>query len=71
MADALSRRETPATSQLLLLTTPTFEFLKILLPKNQSDVDLLQLRTEVLSNSEKHPHFSINNEILYFKGNTF
>lgn len=43
MADALSRCDTPFTSNLYLLTTPTFGFLPILVTENKLFPDLQEL----------------------------
>lgn len=71
VTDALSRRNTPDSSQLILLTTPTFEFLRVLLQENKSHPDMLTLHKEIQNGSARHPDFSIHNDILYFKGKPY
>lgn len=71
IADALSRRDTSPDSQYLLLTSPTFDFFNILLLENKTLPDLKALHSDFSKDKSSHPHFSIHNGILYFKGKPY
>lgn len=71
VADALSRRDIPTNSQFLLLTTPSFDFLTILLSENNSFPDLQALHSAITKDKEHHSDYSINRGILYYKNKPY
>lgn len=71
VADVLYRRDTLPEHQYLLLTAPTFDFLKTVLVENTSLHGLQVLHFDISKHKDICPHFSIRNGILYYKGNFY
>lgn len=60
-----------ANSQLFLLRTPSFNFLKTLSFQNRTFPDLQDLHREVEQHNFQHPTFTLINGIVYYKGKPF
>lgn len=67
MANALSR-ETETRPQFMILSLPSFEFIKQLRIENDTSVELQVLHKEVTSNTQAHTDVKYINGLLYRDG---